>query len=1440
MDRTFAKKHSGEPIQKAAPSSHSPASSSEGVTGTAAGLPLFLQRSPAAGSGNLIGQRQEAEEPEAPDTEALDTEAPDAENPLQAQRETTGAIALQRQEDDTPAAPDGDGLPLQPKLAVAPWGMLQRQADEDDVAPETAPLDEAKTLQPKLTINPPNDVYEQEADEVADAVAQRSLAPQAVSDAPSHIQRKCAACAAEEERPLAADALEQNTVQRQAGGTEAIAPAPLQTKLEPASSGSPLPESVRQQVEPVLDTDLGHVRVHNHPADQETAKSLHARAFTHQNHIWLGPGQSAEDVKLMAHESAHVVQQSTGSVQRLQRKPSDYQHAEDGGGVRSRLDGRFRRELREDRVPAGEGATAAAQHSSRSVNPAEVRSRTAELRGETRPSVDRPAQEQPRVAQSAAAVEQEATSPPDPLVQGESQAEPQGDDRAGEATGTAEQAAGLAQQAFAAAAAQPEPTPEAAVQPPEPVSPVDAAGEPLEADPAADNAMLDIADRIQYLREQGTLMKAQAAEGHSNAEIIRGNVARVSGEVGKAEEGITKAQGHTSYRREVVGQAEQALGVSQEKQATVAAQAPGFQSKADEGKEDSGPMSSEASSLAAENSANVPDDAEAAAKSREQGGKINQVGSDAATMDGAITQTRSRADSLTQDATRAAELNTQTQGKISTGQQELDQTEQRLSQHESQTSQARAQVEGMANAPDEAHAQATQLNDHGQQLIASSFELEDRLRQSQLNYATGMQAIPAAEPWQGEMPTNADAGTPEAGSPETGSPETGTAETGSPEAPGAGTAEAETIQAQGDGTTPIPASSSDPLTIPAPPPPAASGSSAVSTPVASPLATPVTMPDATSATSGTDAGTAPDATSTAEPTGDAATDGAATDSAPNAAGSGAATTTSGGGGEAVAEAAPSDSTAVLADPGEIGPRQEQMELEEDAPPWLTGIDPESRRTREERREDLELQRREEIGWLNQQLGGRSVAQIGVGERFNLVGRALTRRFQNIVKNVQWPGWGGVARMLLDPRSLIAGAVGGLGMILAGGANLFSLQQWQRDPLGNLLTSAANIATGLAVILGSITALAGLVAAILGALILVSFGALAPAFLPIIGICTTIITTVGGWTIAVGKVALVLQALALIKNLIDVATAQTADDLQRETEEISGNISGSFQAVISIVGAKGAQAGLSGTRNRVAGVLRASRRAGGARALARGLARQAPGLARAAPRVLGRQALAYAPTVGLTALFASLGGAPEEETAEVTAEGVGVQVPTEPDATVSPMLIQRYPFPTPPPGTPPLSSGTTFETTVAGMLRRGTVPGLPAMDHVIRGQYNRSGHGMDLIGIRIGSNGRVYFYHIEVKGGWMPALGRTRRGTQLGAAWTNNAKERLLENPRLLSLLRSRTGITDLAILRRRLREAPISIVVHRIANLMRLGPQVGGLVRHGGRRRGPRVRRLRR
>lgn len=89
-------------------------------------------------------------------------------------------------------------------------------------------------------------------------------------------------------------------------------------------SGSRLSEHVRAKVEPVLGSDLSHVKVHSDHNAAQAAKSINAKAFTHQNHIWLGGNQSINDVGLLAHEAAHIVQQGAAQTQSdVQRAPGD-------------------------------------------------------------------------------------------------------------------------------------------------------------------------------------------------------------------------------------------------------------------------------------------------------------------------------------------------------------------------------------------------------------------------------------------------------------------------------------------------------------------------------------------------------------------------------------------------------------------------------------------------------------------------------------------------------------------------------------------------------------------------------------------------------------------------------------------------------------------------------------------------------------------------------------------------------------------------------------------------------------------------------------------------------------------------------------------------------------------------------------------------------------
>jgi len=93
-----------------------------------------------------------------------------------------------------------------------------------------------------------------------------------------------------------------------------------------ADSGAPLDTAVRGRVEPVVGADLSGVRVHKSAADRELAGGLGARAFTYGSHIWMGPQESTSDLKLMAHEAAHVVQQGTAqdtpAIQKQDKTPA--------------------------------------------------------------------------------------------------------------------------------------------------------------------------------------------------------------------------------------------------------------------------------------------------------------------------------------------------------------------------------------------------------------------------------------------------------------------------------------------------------------------------------------------------------------------------------------------------------------------------------------------------------------------------------------------------------------------------------------------------------------------------------------------------------------------------------------------------------------------------------------------------------------------------------------------------------------------------------------------------------------------------------------------------------------------------------------------------------------------------------------------------------------
>jgi hypothetical protein len=1146
-------------------------------------LPVMPWRRPALQLAALPppdggAQRDEAEPQE--DAGDEDQEAPEAEGAAQARhlpaqtwrqpahRLEAGPAEEAGEDEEQEEAPEAEGAAQAWYLPAQAWRQPAHRL-------EAGPAEEAG-----------EDEEQEEAPEAEDA-AQAWRAPLQRAEAEDDheetgvegqgaVQEACAGC--DEETSAETTPAAQKADSSGSNGSAPAGGSPGAAISHPGG-GEPLTPPVRAHLEEDLGVDLSGVRVHTSAQDRQAAKGLHARAFTHGQDIWLGPGESQNDMRLMAHESAHVVQQGSGdgSLQALQRAPADYIHPEDGAGVTGRLNSKFEEELSEEdrqklkaapagrrrgaarpaaggQAPSGSAAAAnapappaptpaaaapsqqagAARGAASQADRAKKAEKRAELEPAAKPDVDRPAQEGPGIQSSANTVTHEVNSPAEPIVAPQEGAEPKGE-KGKEVQDAAAAAAATAQQAFAAASAEPQPPQPMEVKPPEIIEPVDRGGKPLESNPAFPGRAAGIAERAQVLRQDANTLQSKAAEGRANADVLRGNLSAVSGEVSKAEEGVSKSKEHASYRHEVLGQARQALTVSEEKAAKVAAEAPGFTSKADEGAADSGPMRSEASGLEAENAAQNTDDEEAAEKAAEQGRDMGKVSGDSVTMDDAVTQTRSKAGSLAQDAAQAKEKNTQSSQKITESDTLITQTDQRLTEMDTETQQARAQVTAYQNMPGAVEAQAAALDQRAQALLAASYEIEDQLHNAQQAYARGMRAVPALKPWK-----------PKPGE-----------EGGELDESGAGAAA--TVPAQ---LWPLQAWEIQRQAEPAE----------------------------------EEAGVEEEIEELAGPGGE--TGGETGDEA-----------ASGEGGEMEA-----------AEPGGEGPPERaNIDVTNALPGWLTGVDPESAEDQEAARQ-REEERQEKRYELMENTLGANFEEATATDKVAFVFKDLVAGYADQISAIKWPGWGGLAKALLDPRTMLTGVTGGLSKMLSGAANLFSAEQWKADPLGNLLQSAADIATGLTIVLASIVGLAGLVAAIMGALILITFGAFSPIGLPVISFCGTVISTVGGWTIAVGKVALVLKALCLIKNLIDAATAQNADQLMGASDSFRTNVNDSATVVMSIAGAKGAQAGVQGVSSRAAGVVTRAGKAGGARALARATVRALPGKTRGAARRLGRKAI----------------------------------------------------------------------------------------------------------------------------------------------------------------------------------------------------------------------------
>lgn len=207
----------------------------------------------------------------------------------------------------------------------------------------------ATFIQPKLTINQPNDIYEQEADAVAEKVMRMPVQNQEQPFFQSRplsvtpVQRKCSSCEQEEKlqrkeeevdesirlKPLkdfsiqrkCAHCDEEEKLQMKEASTAAggmTAPSIVNNVIN--SPGQSLDKGTRSFMESRFGYDFGNVQIHDDGAAHQSAYEINALAYTYRDHVIFGERQyqptTNSGKELLAHELTHVIQQDGTSIRR--------------------------------------------------------------------------------------------------------------------------------------------------------------------------------------------------------------------------------------------------------------------------------------------------------------------------------------------------------------------------------------------------------------------------------------------------------------------------------------------------------------------------------------------------------------------------------------------------------------------------------------------------------------------------------------------------------------------------------------------------------------------------------------------------------------------------------------------------------------------------------------------------------------------------------------------------------------------------------------------------------------------------------------------------------------------------------------------------------------------------------------------------------------------
>jgi|SRR6185436_14079338 len=197
-------------------------------------------------------------------------------------------------------------------IAGYPHNLSRKEKGNSSFAKINDTLLNPIAFQPKLAIGAPDDLYEKEADAMADKVMRMQIPePVNFSFAKNGINRKCSEC--EEEETLH---------RKESSNDSTLAAPPIVHDVINSSGGKSLDADTRAFMEPRFNYDFSNVKIHDDELAAKSASSINALAYTSGNNVVFNSGQyntnSDSGKKLLAHELTHVVQQR-GENKNIQR-----------------------------------------------------------------------------------------------------------------------------------------------------------------------------------------------------------------------------------------------------------------------------------------------------------------------------------------------------------------------------------------------------------------------------------------------------------------------------------------------------------------------------------------------------------------------------------------------------------------------------------------------------------------------------------------------------------------------------------------------------------------------------------------------------------------------------------------------------------------------------------------------------------------------------------------------------------------------------------------------------------------------------------------------------------------------------------------------------------------------------------------------------------------